>query len=104
QELRLAAFCRVFAVLYFAGALWFAAVPRLATHIAAVDPVGPPVWNILAVGLMAALGTACLVTAARPRERRHAILPVAAAQLATVALATAQLFSADRSLSLTAVV
>jgi drug/metabolite transporter (DMT)-like permease len=95
-ELRLAAFCRLFAVLYFAGAL--------VGGIDALDPARPPVWNVLAVGLMAALGTACLVTAARPRERRHAILSVAVAQLVAVVLAAACMVSAGRSPALMAVV
>lgn len=100
QERRLAAFCRAFAVLYFAGAFWLAAFPG---RIAPLDPPAPPLWNVLAVGLMAALATACLVTAARPRERRHAVLPVAVAQLASVALAAAHLIAGGRSPALTAV-
>lgn len=90
QERRLAAFCRVFAVLYFAGTLWLALLP-----ISGID--------VLAAGSMAAAGTACLVTAARPRERRHAVLPVAAALLTACALAAAHLIGGARSPALAAV-
>jgi hypothetical protein len=101
QERRLAAFCRVFAVLYLAGAFGLAASSSLTNRFALL---APPVWHILAAGLMAALGTACLVTAARPRERRHAILPVAVAQLASVTLAAGHLVAAGRSPALATVV
>src|SRR5256886_2825999 len=87
EESRLAAFCRVFAVVYFAAALGFAASPELTYRIATFDPtalasVGPEAtfWTVLAAAMMAAAGTACLLTAARPRERPHALLPAAAAQ------------------------
>src|SRR5207248_4061709 len=97
QESRLAAFCRLFAVMYFAGALCFAILPGLSYRIATLDgdaaALGPEAlfWNVLAVAMMTAVGTACLVTAARPRERRHAILPVVVAKLTSSALAAVHL-------------
>ncbi|OLC18468.1 MAG: hypothetical protein AUG04_02030 [Deltaproteobacteria bacterium 13_1_20CM_2_69_21] len=109
EESRLATFCRLFAVVYFAGALCFAASPELTYRIAALEPTAlPPLgpeaafWNVLAVGMMAAAGTACLVTAARPRERRHAILPVVVANLISSALAAVHLVGAGRSRGLMA--
>jgi hypothetical protein len=110
EESRLAAFCRVFAVVYFAAALCFAASPDLTYRIATLDPgaltsSGPEAvfWSVLAAAMMAAAGTACLVTAARPRERRHAILPVVVANLTASALAAVHLVGAGRSRSLLAV-
>jgi hypothetical protein len=97
QETRLASFCRVFAVVYFVAGLGFAVAPSLTFRIATLGrvaaDVGPQAqfWNILAVAMMTAIGTACLVTAARPRERRHAILPVVVANLTTSVLALAHL-------------
>ena len=109
EEGRLAAFCRVFAVVYFAGALCFAASPELTYRVVTLDPAvlpsfGPQAafWNVLAVAMMAAAGTACLVTAARPRERRHAILPVVVANLVASALAAVHLLGAGRSRALMA--
>ena len=110
EEKRLAAFCRVFAVVYFAAALGFAASPELTYRIATFDPTalasfGPEAafWNVIAAAMMAAAGTACLVTAARPRERRHAILPVVVANLTSSALAAVHLVGAGRSRALLAV-
>jgi hypothetical protein len=110
EESRLAAFCRVLAVLYFAATVCFAASPELAYRIATLDPTaltsfGPETafWNVLAVAMMAAAGTACLVTAARPRERRHAILPVLAANLTSSGLAALHLAGPGRSRALLAV-
>jgi hypothetical protein len=109
QERRLAAFCRLFALLYFAGALLFAAFPELTYRIATLDPAAAPLgpeavfWNVLAVAMMTAVGTACLVTAARPRERRHAILPVAVAKLTSSALAAVHLVGSGKSPALAAV-
>jgi uncharacterized membrane protein len=104
EESRLAAFCRVFSVVYFAGALCFAASPDLIYRIASLElsalpTFGPEAtfWNVLAVAMMAAAGTACLVTAARPRERRHAILPVLVANLTSSALAAVHLVGPGRS-------
>ncbi|HUJ28236.1 MAG TPA: hypothetical protein VLW85_19575 [Myxococcales bacterium] len=97
QEKRLATFCRLFAVVYALGALGFAITPRLTFRLVTLDavPVGwtpqAVFWNVLAVSMMAAIATACLVTAARPRERRHALLPVIVAKLTSSALAAAHL-------------
>ncbi|HEY6911442.1 MAG TPA: hypothetical protein VI356_18830 [Myxococcales bacterium] len=110
QERRLAAFCRFFAVVYFAGAAIFALAPqltfRVATLGAAAAPAGPEArfWNVLAVAMMTAVGTACLVTAGSPRERRHAVLPVAVAKLTSSAAAAAHLIASGRAPALAAVV
>jgi hypothetical protein len=109
QESRLAAFCRLFALFYFAGALCFALFPDLTYRMATLDAETPffgseaLFWNVLAVAMMTAVATACLVTAARPRERRHAILPVAIATLTSSALAAAHLLADGRSRALVAV-
>jgi hypothetical protein len=109
QETRLAAFSRFFAAVYFSGALCFAAFPGVTYRIAALDGSAPApgpeavFWNVLAVGMMTAVGTACLVVAARPRERRHAILPVAVAKLTSSALAAVHLLGDGRSRALAAV-
>ena len=109
QENRLAAFCRVFAFLYFAGGLAFAVLPewtyRVASAGADFGVYGPETafWNVLAVAMMTGAGTACLVTAARPRERRHAMLSVVVAKLTASALAAVHLLGAGRSRALAAV-
>ncbi len=109
EEMRLAAFSRFFAAVYFAGALFFAVFPELTYQIAALDgsamPPGPQTlfWQVLAVSMMTAVGTACLVVAARPRERRHAILPVAVAKLTSSVLAAVHLLGDGRSRALAAV-
>jgi hypothetical protein len=109
QETRLAAFSRFFAAVYFAGALCFAAFPRVTYRIAALEGAAPDpgpeavFWNVLAVSMMTAVGTACLVVAACPRERRHAILPVAVAKLTSSALAAVHLVGSGRSGALAAV-
>lgn len=87
-ERRLFGFCRASAALYFAlaagcaAASWFGDAAGLSTS-----------WNVLAVSLLISSGTACLVTAARPRESRHALLPVLMAQLTACALSLAHLSS-----------
>jgi hypothetical protein len=110
QEKRLAGFCRFFAVVYFAAAALFALAPQLtlraATLGAAVAAPGPDArfWNVLAVAMMAAVGTACLVTAGNPRERRHAVLPVVVAKLTASGVAAAHLIASGGSPALVAVV
>src|SRR4051812_3659516 len=97
QEKTLRTFCRIFAVVYGFGALGFALTPRLTFRLVTLDrvPVGwtPQAifWNVLAVAMMTAISTACLVVAGRPRERRHALLPVVVAKLTSSALAAAHL-------------
>ena len=97
QERRLALFCRIFAVVYALGALGFAALPRLTFRLITLDdaPVGWTAqaifWNALAVAMMTAIATACAVVAARPRERRHALLPVVVAKLTSSVLAALHL-------------
>jgi hypothetical protein len=108
--MRLAAFCRFFAVVYFAGAAVFAFAPQLTVRRASLRAApassGPDAqfWNVLAVAMMSAVGTACLVTAGRPRERRHAVLPVIVAKLTSSGVAAAHLIAAGRSPMLVAVV
>ena len=103
QENRLAAFCRVFAFLYFAGGLAFAVLPEWTYRVASVYGPETAFWNVLAVAMMTGAGTACLVTAARPRERRHAMLSVVVAKLTSSALAAVHLLGAGRSRALAAV-
>ena len=100
QERRLALFCRVFAAVYFLGAVSFAVLPgatyRLVT-LGAQSSFGPEAvfWNALAVSMMVAIATGCAVVAQRPRERRHAMLPVVGAKLTSSAVAAAHLPSAQ---------
>jgi hypothetical protein len=81
QERRLAAFCRFSAALYFSGAIGFAAVPWVRAGLETS-------WSVLAAALMTSIASACLVAAGRPRERRHALLPVVIAA-STVSLLAA---------------
>jgi hypothetical protein len=110
QERRLAGFCRFFAVVYFAGAAVFAFAPQLTLRVATLGAAARPTgaeaqfWNVLAVAMMTAVGTACLVTAGNPRERRHAVLPVAVAKLTSSAVAAAHLIASGHSPALVAVV
>ena len=109
QEKRLARFCRFFAVVYLAGAVVFALAPQLTLRVATLGdpaaPLGPDAqfWNVLAVAMMTAVGTACLVTAANPRERRHAVLPVVVAKLTASGVAAAHLIASGRSPALVAI-
>ena len=97
QERRLAVFCRLFAVVYALGALGFAALPSLTFRLVTLGgaPAGwtaeAVFWNALAVAMMTAIATGCAVVAARPRERRHALLPVVVAQLTSSVLAALHL-------------
>jgi hypothetical protein len=96
QERRLAAFCRVLAFLYFAGALLWALPPGSASLEA-------PSGAVLAAAMMTAVATACLIASARPRERRHAVLPAAVAQLTAGVLAAAHLIAGHGGATLAAV-
>lgn len=97
QELRLQKFSRAFSVIYFLGALCFAAFPGLTFRIATLDGESALLsaearfWNALGVSMMVAIAVACAVVAARPRERRHALLPVVAAKLTSSGLALVHL-------------
>ena len=88
-------FCKIFAVVYALGALGFGLTPRLTFRLVSLDaiPLGwtpqAVFWNVLAVAMMTAIATACAVTAAAPRERRHALLPVIVAKLTSSVLAAA---------------
>jgi hypothetical protein len=96
QERRLAALCRLLAILYFAAAL------ASALPLGAASPEGAP-YAVLAVAMMTAVATACLIASARPRERRHAVVPAAVAQLTAGVLAGAHLLAGHTGASLTAV-
>ncbi len=93
QELRLQKFCRAFAVLYFACALFCAAFPGLVFRAATLGSESALLdaearfWNAQGVALLVAIAVSCAVVAARPRERRHALLPVVAALLTSSGLA-----------------
>src|SRR5260370_32742540 len=97
QERRLAAFCKLFAAVYALGALGFALAPQLTFRLVTLD--GAPsgwtpqavFWNVLAVAMMTAIATARALTAARPREWRHSLLPVILAKLTPSALALVHL-------------
>jgi hypothetical protein len=96
QESRLAAFCRFFSVVYFLGAVGFAAFPGLTFRLATLGEASffsqeAAFWNVLAVAMMVAVATACAVVAQRPRERRHALLPVLAAKLTSSVMAALHL-------------
>ena len=96
QESRLAAFCRLFSVLYFLGAVGFAAFPGLTYRLVTLGADSrfdseAAFWNALAVAMMVAISTACALAAQRPRERRHVLLPVVAAKLASSAMAALHL-------------
>ena len=76
QERRLATFGRFSAILYFLGAV-------VAPFAVRAEPLG----GALSAALLACLATCCLVAAARPRERRHALLPVIVAEATVCAAA-----------------
>lgn len=92
QEQRLQQFCRAFAAIYFVVALLFAAAPGLAFGLATLG--GEPAllspesryWNAHGVAMLVAMAVSCAVVAGRPRERRHALLPVVAALLTSSGL------------------
>lgn len=112
QEKNLQVFCRIFAVVYAFGALGFGLFPRLTFRLVTLDraPMGWTAqalfWNVLAVAMMTAIATACAVTAGRPRERRHALLPVAVAKITSSGLAAVHLvrFAAPGRLALAVVI
>jgi hypothetical protein len=79
QERRLAIFCRLSAAIYFLAALAFVATPWLGD--------ATPSTGVLAAALTTSIATACLVAAGRPRERRHALLPVLTALFTATVLA-----------------
>ena len=81
EEGRLATFCRIFAALYAAGAA-----------MVLFWPDGRGAFDALAA-LLLAMATSCAVTAGRPRERRHAVLPAAVGNLAAGAMALLRLLA-----------
>jgi len=89
NESRFAAVCRLLAVLYFSGAL------ALAVWWTALAPEAG--FAVLALAMMTAVATACLVAAAQPRERRHAALPAIVAPLTATLVGGALLISGNRS-------
>ena len=92
NEKRLAAVCRVIATLHFAAALAFLFSWRAFT----ADPLSA----VLAPAMMTAVATACLVAAARPRERRHAVLAALVAQATSAVVAAAIAGAGERSAAL----
>ena len=89
RELRLAAFSRVFAIVY---ALAAAAFAFFADPIFQLVAAPPSVFaGAFGAALCAAIATACGVAAARPRERRHALLGMVVANLTTSAIAAVEL-------------
>ena len=96
QERRLAGLCRVLAILYFAAALAWA-LPVEAVSLAS----GP--LAVIAVAMTTAIAAACLIAAARPRERRHVVVPALVAQLTAFVLAAAHLLAGHGGPALIAV-
>jgi len=89
SERRLALFCRALAALYFAAAAAFAIFFR--------SFAAQPATAVLALAMATAVGTACLVAAARPRERRHAALVAVVAQLTATLAGAGWLLFGERS-------
>jgi hypothetical protein len=109
QESRLASFCRLFSIVYFLGAVGFAAFPGLTFRLVTLGEASfftqeAAFWNVLAVAMMVAIATACAVVAQRPRERRHALLPVVAAKLTSSALAALHLAGSPGGNALLAII
>jgi len=97
SEKSLSLICRIFAVMYAAGALGFASTPRLTFRLVTLDavPVGytPQAifWNVLAVAMMTAIATACWLVSKAPRERAWGLIPVAVAKITSSGVAAAHL-------------
>src|SRR3954471_7160229 len=97
QERTLQVFCRIFAVVYTLGGLGFALTPRLTFRLITLDrapaawDAQAAFWNVLACAMMTAIATACGVVSGRPRERRHALLPVVVAKITSSGLAAMHL-------------
>jgi hypothetical protein len=96
QERRLAALCRVLAVLYFAAAL------ACALPVVAVSLDSAPL-AVIAVAMTTAIAAGCLIAAARPRERRHVVVPALVAQFTAFALASAHLLAGHGGATLLAI-
>ena len=92
NERRLSALCRALAALYFAAALGLG----ISLRSFAADPA----ISVLALALMTAVATACLVAAADPRQRRHAVLAAVVSQLTAAAVSGALLLGGTRSAAL----
>jgi hypothetical protein len=109
QEGRLAAFCKIFSAVYFLGAVGFAAFPGLTFRLVTLGEASSftqeaAFWNALAVAMMVAIAAACAVVAQRPRERRHALLPVIAAKLTSSAMAAVHLAGSGGGRALAAII
>ncbi len=109
QESRLAAFCKFFSVVYFLGAVSFAAFPGLTFRVVTLGEASfftqeAAFWNALAVAMMVAIAAACAVVAQRPREGRHALLPVIGAKLTSSVMAALHLAGAGGGRALLAII
>ena len=92
QEVRLGRFAAFCSALYGILGLLFAFSPAWTFRVAGLGAraeLTPEVrfWQVLGVAMMAAISVACALVAHSPRERRVALLPVLAAQLASSATA-----------------
>src|SRR5439155_1631576 len=92
QEVRLGRFAAFCSALYGILGLLFAFSPAWTFRVAGLGAraeLTPEVrfWQVLGVAMMAAISVACELVAHSPRERRVALLPVLAAQLASSAAA-----------------
>src|SRR2546425_3788483 len=92
QEIRLGRFAAFCSGLYAVLGLLFAVFPGWTFRVAGLGaraeltPEGR-FWQVLGGAMMAAISVACALVAHSPRERRVALLPVLAAQLASSATA-----------------
>ena len=91
EEKRLQGFSKLFAVVYLLGAVFFAAAPGLTYRIASMGEASALsaegyFWNALSVAMMVAISLSCWLVSRRPRDYRHALLPVIAAKLTSSVL------------------
>ncbi|MFL5310967.1 MAG: hypothetical protein ACJ79H_11000 [Myxococcales bacterium] len=94
QEVRLGRFAAFCSALYGVLGLLFAFAPAWTFRVAGLGARAQLTaevrfWQVLAVAMMASMSVACALVAHSPRERRVALLPVLAGELAGSAMALA---------------
>ncbi len=92
REVRLGRFAAFCSALYAILGLVFAAFPEWTFRLAGMGASAELTaevrfWQVLAVGMMAAISVACALVAHSPRERRVALLPVLASKLTSSGMA-----------------
>ena len=92
QEVHLGRFAAFCSALYGLLGLLFAVFPGWTFRVAGLGARAELTaevrfWQVLGVGMMAAICVACVLVAHSPRERRAALLPVLAGQLTSSAMA-----------------